>query len=95
MPVYEKCKVFTCSYACNLHVIIDSVLFLIPQLYFQNQAAMSIYSEDLEPAYPPQKFYRMILFLFLILQTDTVRPRYQATLTSASFNSKQHSEVVW
>ena len=25
MPVYEKCKVFTCSYACNLHVIIDSV----------------------------------------------------------------------
>ena len=24
MPVYEKCKVFTCSYACNLHVIIDS-----------------------------------------------------------------------
>ena len=25
MPVYEKCKVFTCSYTCNLHVIIDSV----------------------------------------------------------------------
>ena len=25
VPVYEKCKVFTCSYACNLHVIIDSV----------------------------------------------------------------------
>ena len=24
VPVYEKCKVFTCSYACNLHVIIDS-----------------------------------------------------------------------
>ena len=25
MPAYEKCKVFTCSHACNLHVIIDSV----------------------------------------------------------------------
>ena len=25
MPVYEKCKVFTCNHACNLPVIIDSV----------------------------------------------------------------------
>ena len=25
LGVYEKCKVFTCSYACNLHVIIGSV----------------------------------------------------------------------
>ena len=25
VPVYEKCKVFTCNYTCNLHVIIDSV----------------------------------------------------------------------
>ena len=25
VPVYEKCKVFTCNHTCNLHVIIDSV----------------------------------------------------------------------
>ena len=25
VPVYENNKVFTCSYTCNLHVIIDSV----------------------------------------------------------------------
>ena len=25
MPVYEKCKVFTCNHTCNLPVIIDSV----------------------------------------------------------------------
>ena len=25
VPVYEKCKVFTCNHACNLPVIIDSV----------------------------------------------------------------------
>ena len=26
MPVYEKCKVFTCKHTCNLPVIINSVL---------------------------------------------------------------------
>ena len=26
--VYEKCKVFTCNYTCNLHVIIGSVIFI-------------------------------------------------------------------
>ena len=25
MPVYEKCKVFTCNHTCNLPVIIDNV----------------------------------------------------------------------
>ena len=76
----------------NYYVL--KLLFLIPQLYFQNQAATTIYSEDLEPAYPHQKFYRLINIPFLNLQKDTVRPRYQATLTSANFNSKKHSEVV-
>jgi hypothetical protein len=35
VPVYEKCKVFTCSHACNMHVIIDSVAMSLnlPLLY--------------------------------------------------------------
>ena len=28
MPVYEKCKVFTCKHTCNLPVIIDSEVYL-------------------------------------------------------------------
>ena len=37
MPVYEKCKVFTCNHACNLPVIIDSVGWFRPKEYVEKR----------------------------------------------------------
>ena len=35
MPVYEKCKVFTCNHTCNLPVNIDSVAQILAQSHFE------------------------------------------------------------
>ena len=41
MPVYEKCKVFTCNHTCNLHVIIECGFMVLSILQYNDFLASS------------------------------------------------------
>ena len=81
MPVYEKCKVFTCKYACNLPVIIDSAGYFTRFKLYVLVKQPGLFFLHLFPTFcrKIKKNYFKLFFLYEIVQDTLLGPNREAT----------------